>query len=57
MAPHQLAAGQPEQTHIVVVTTSLSAEGRLIVELVFEIVLTQVPQSCAHLSMLQLFLK
>lgn len=43
-------------THIVVVTAALSAEGRLVVELVLEIVLTQVPQGCADLSVLQLFL-
>ena len=43
-------------TYIIVVTTALSAEGRLVVELVLEIVLTQVPQGCAHLRMLQLFL-
>lgn len=57
MAPHQLAAGHRKQTYIVVVTTSLRAEGRLVVELAFEIVLPQVPQSCADLRMLQLFLK
>lgn len=43
-------------TYIIVVTTALSAEGRLVVELVLEIVLTQVAQGCAHLRMLQLFL-
>lgn len=43
-------------TYIIVVTTALSTEGRLVVELVLEIVLTQVAQGCAHLRMLQLFL-
>lgn len=43
-------------TYVIVVATALSAEGRLVVELVLEIVLTQVPQGCADLSMLQLFL-
>lgn len=43
-------------TYIIVVTTALSTKGRLIVELVLEIVLAQVPQGCAHLSVLQLFL-
>lgn len=43
-------------TYVIVVTTALSAKGCLIIELVLEIVLAQVPQGCAHLSMLQLFL-
>lgn len=50
------ALGLCRYTHIIVVTTALSAEGRLVVELVLEIVLTQVPQGCADLSVLQLFL-
>lgn len=52
---HQLTVRR--RTYIVVVATPLSAERRLVVELVFEIVLTQVPQSRAHLSVLQLLLK
>lgn len=48
--------GLRRHTYIVIVATALSEEGRLIVELILEIVLTQVPQGCAHLSMLQLFL-
>lgn len=43
-------------TYVIVVTTTLSAKGCLIIELVLEIVLAQVPQGCAHLSVLQLFL-
>lgn len=43
-------------TYIIVVTAALSTEGRLVVALALEIVLTKVPERCAHLSMLQLFL-
>lgn len=45
------------RTHIVVVTAALGAEGRLVVQLVLEIVLTQVAQGCAHFCVLQLFLR